>query len=72
MLVIGGGSGGLALAQEAAKYNKKIAIFDFVTKSPFGTTFRFFLKKLQTSYSPFRWGIGGTCLNVRNFSFKSN
>lgn len=46
--MIGGGSGGLACAQEAFKYNKKIAVFDFVQKSPLGTT----------------WGLGGTCVNV--------
>ena len=39
LLVIGGGSGGLALAQEAAKIDpsKKIGVFDFVTPSPQGT-----------------------------------
>jgi len=50
LLVIGGGSGGLALAQEAARKdpNKKIGVFDFVSPSPQGTT----------------WGLGGTCVNV--------
>jgi len=50
LLVIGGGSGGLALAQEAAKIDpkRKIGVFDFVTPSPQGNT----------------WGLGGTCVNV--------
>ncbi|XP_022188668.2 thioredoxin reductase 1, mitochondrial isoform X2 [Nilaparvata lugens] len=49
LVVIGGGSGGLACAKEAAtKYNKKVAVFDFVVPSPLGTT----------------WGLGGTCVNV--------
>ncbi len=48
LLVIGGGSGGLALSQEAAKFGKKIGVFDFVKPSPIGTT----------------WGLGGTCVNV--------
>eukprot|EP01116_Phalansterium_solitarium_P024190 TRINITY_DN8789_c0_g1_i3.p2 TRINITY_DN8789_c0_g1~~TRINITY_DN8789_c0_g1_i3.p2 ORF type:complete len:204 (+),score=88.00 TRINITY_DN8789_c0_g1_i3:184-795(+) len=48
LIVIGGGSGGLALAQDAAKYDKKVAVFDFVKPTPLGTT----------------WGLGGTCVNV--------
>jgi len=48
LIVIGGGSGGLACAQEAAKYGVKVAVFDFVKPSPQGTT----------------WGLGGTCVNV--------
>ena len=43
LIVIGGGSGGLACAQEAAKYGVKVAVFDFVKPSPQGTT----------------WGLGG-------------
>jgi hypothetical protein len=43
LLVIGGGSGGLACAKEAAKLGKKVALLDFVTPSPVGTT----------------WGLGG-------------
>jgi thioredoxin reductase (NADPH) len=46
--VIGGGSGGLAAAKEAAKYGKKVALCDFVQPTPMGTT----------------WGLGGTCVNV--------
>ena len=34
LIVLGGGSGGLAASQEAAKYGKKVAVFDFVTPSP--------------------------------------
>jgi len=49
LVVIGGGSGGLACAREAATdTDKKVAVFDFVKPSPQGTT----------------WDIGGTCVNV--------
>jgi pyruvate/2-oxoglutarate dehydrogenase complex dihydrolipoamide dehydrogenase (E3) component len=48
IVVIGGGSGGLSCAKEAASFGKKVAICDFVVPSNFGTT----------------WGIGGTCVNV--------
>jgi len=48
LLVIGGGSGGLACAKEAAKLGKDVCIIDLVTPSPQGT----------------RWEIGGTCVNV--------
>lgn len=48
LLVIGGGSGGLAISQEAAKFGVKVGVFDFVKPSPVGTT----------------WGLGGTCVNV--------
>ncbi|XP_043679595.1 thioredoxin reductase 1, mitochondrial isoform X2 [Vespula pensylvanica] len=47
-LVIGGGSGGLAAAKEAVELGAKVAVLDFVTPSPKGTT----------------WGLGGTCVNV--------
>lgn len=46
--VIGGGSGGLATAKEAALFGAKVAVADFVKPSPQGTT----------------WKIGGTCVNV--------
>jgi pyruvate/2-oxoglutarate dehydrogenase complex dihydrolipoamide dehydrogenase (E3) component len=46
--VVGGGSGGLAAAKEAANLGKKVALCDFVQPTPFGTT----------------WGLGGTCVNV--------
>ncbi|XP_043498283.1 thioredoxin reductase 2, mitochondrial isoform X1 [Polistes fuscatus] len=48
LLVIGGGSGGLAAAKEAVGLGAKVAVLDFVTPSPRGTT----------------WGLGGTCVNV--------
>jgi len=48
LIVIGGGSGGLACSKEAARLGKKVALLDFVKPSPLGTT----------------WGIGGTCVNV--------
>ena len=48
VIVIGGGSGGLAASKEAAKLGLKVAVYDFVTPTPIGTT----------------WGLGGTCVNV--------
>lgn len=48
LAVIGGGSGGLACAKQAASHGAKVCVFDFVTPTPSKTT----------------WGIGGTCLNV--------
>lgn len=48
LVVIGGGSGGLACAKEAARLGRKVACLDFVTPSPRGST----------------WGLGGTCVNV--------
>ena len=48
LFVIGGGSGGLACAREAAALGASVALCDFVNPSPQGT----------------RWGIGGTCVNV--------
>ncbi|DAZ95855.1 TPA: hypothetical protein N0F65_009129 [Lagenidium giganteum] len=48
LVVIGGGSGGLACSKEAAKYGKKVCVLDYVKPSPSGTT----------------WGLGGTCVNV--------
>lgn len=48
LIVIGGGSGGLAASKESAKLGKKVAVLDFVTPTPIGTT----------------WGLGGTCVNV--------
>jgi len=48
LIVIGGGSGGLALAKDSAKYGAKTALLDFVNPTPKGTT----------------WGLGGTCVNV--------
>lgn len=48
LIVIGGGSGGLSAAKEAAKIGQKVACLDFVKPSVQGTT----------------WGLGGTCVNV--------
>lgn len=48
LVVIGGGSGGLACAKEAKNLGAKVAVLDYVTPTPLGT----------------KWGIGGTCVNV--------
>uniref|UniRef100_A0A915K3F6 thioredoxin-disulfide reductase (NADPH) n=1 Tax=Romanomermis culicivorax TaxID=13658 RepID=A0A915K3F6_ROMCU len=48
LVVIGGGSGGLAASKRAAIKGKKVAVLDFVKPTPIGTT----------------WGLGGTCVNV--------
>jgi thioredoxin reductase (NADPH) len=48
LVLIGGGSGGLAASKEAARLGAKVAVFDFVQPTPIGTT----------------WGLGGTCVNV--------
>lgn len=48
LVVIGGGSGGLACAKEAVALGAKVAVLDFVKPSPQGT----------------KWGLGGTCVNV--------
>mmetsp|Transcript_8169 Transcript_8169/g.13207 ORF Transcript_8169/g.13207 Transcript_8169/m.13207 type:complete len:506 (+) Transcript_8169:863-2380(+) len=47
-IIIGGGSGGLACSKELTRLGCKVAVFDYVTPSPPGTT----------------WGLGGTCVNV--------
>lgn len=49
LVVIGGGSGGLAASKEAVQNGaSKVAVLDFVKPSPAGT----------------KWGLGGTCVNV--------
>lgn len=50
LLVIGGGSGGIACSKEAGLIlgPKKVALLDFVKPTNHGT----------------KWGIGGTCVNV--------
>lgn len=48
LVVIGGGSGGLAASKEAARLGAKVAVLDFVRPTPYGS----------------HWGIGGTCVNV--------
>ncbi|XP_076870244.1 thioredoxin reductase 3 [Brachyhypopomus gauderio] len=48
LIVVGGGSGGLACSKEAAALGKKVMVLDFVVPTPRGTS----------------WGLGGTCVNV--------
>ena len=48
LVVIGGGSGGMAASKEAAKLGARVCVLDYVKPSPLGTT----------------WGLGGTCVNV--------
>eukprot|EP00588_Corethron_pennatum_P015510 CAMPEP_0194265108 /NCGR_PEP_ID=MMETSP0169-20130528/446_1 /TAXON_ID=218684 /ORGANISM="Corethron pennatum, Strain L29A3" /LENGTH=626 /DNA_ID=CAMNT_0039005509 /DNA_START=30 /DNA_END=1910 /DNA_ORIENTATION=+ len=48
LLVVGGGSGGLAASKEAVKHGARVAVLDFVKPSPAGSV----------------WGLGGTCVNV--------
>jgi thioredoxin/glutathione reductase (selenoprotein) len=48
LVVIGGGSGGLACSKEAQKLGAKVAVLDYVKPSPAGS----------------KWGLGGTCVNV--------
>jgi thioredoxin reductase (NADPH) len=51
LVVIGGGSGGLAASKEAKQLlgpGGKVCVLDFVKPSPAGST----------------WGLGGTCVNV--------
>lgn len=48
LVVVGGGSGGMAAAKKAAELGQSVALFDFVKPSTQGTT----------------WGFGGTCVNV--------
>lgn len=48
LVVLGGGSGGLSAAKEAAQLGAKVAVLDYVTPTPIGT----------------KWGLGGTCVNV--------
>lgn len=48
VVVIGGGSGGLAASKKASAFGRKVAVLDFVNPTPTGT----------------QWGLGGTCVNV--------
>mmetsp|Transcript_2678 Transcript_2678/g.5064 ORF Transcript_2678/g.5064 Transcript_2678/m.5064 type:complete len:640 (-) Transcript_2678:453-2372(-) len=48
LLVVGGGSGGLAASKEAASKGARVTVLDYVKPSPAGST----------------WGLGGTCVNV--------
>ncbi|CAN0530252.1 unnamed protein product, partial [Scytosiphon promiscuus] len=51
---IGGGSGGLAGAKEAARLGQRVACLDGVKPSAMGS----------------QWGLGGTCVNVGCISKK--
>jgi len=48
LIVLGGGSAGLACAKDAVTLGAKVACLDYVKPTPNGT----------------KWGIGGTCVNV--------
>ncbi|KAH8419575.1 hypothetical protein KR222_006965 [Zaprionus bogoriensis] len=48
LIVLGGGSGGLACAKEACECGARVLCFDYVKPTPAGT----------------KWGVGGTCVNV--------
>ncbi|EDV29780.1 uncharacterized protein TRIADDRAFT_19325 [Trichoplax adhaerens] len=48
LIVVGGGSGGLACSKEAAEQGLTVALLDFVKPTPLGCS----------------WGLGGTCVNV--------
>ena len=48
LLILGGGSGGLAASKEAARLGARVAVLDYVKPSPAGS----------------KWGLGGTCVNV--------
>ena len=50
LIVIGGGSGGMACAKEAGKMGVSVLMLDFVEPSP---------SSLRST-----WGLGGTCVNV--------
>ena len=49
LIVIGGGSGGLACAKQASSLGKSVIVLDYVKPSP---------RTLA------KWGLGGTCVNV--------
>eukprot|EP00939_MAST-03C_sp_MAST-3C-sp1_P001821 g1821.t1 len=49
VIVVGGGSGGLACAKTLGDIGARTAVLDFVKPSTFGKT---------------TWGLGGTCVNV--------
>eukprot|EP00656_Telonema_subtile_P011987 TRINITY_DN1600_c0_g1_i1.p1 TRINITY_DN1600_c0_g1~~TRINITY_DN1600_c0_g1_i1.p1 ORF type:complete len:497 (+),score=168.84 TRINITY_DN1600_c0_g1_i1:188-1678(+) len=48
LIVLGGGSGGLAASKAAAELGARVAVLDFVVPTGHGT----------------KWGLGGTCVNV--------
>ena len=57
LLILGGGSGGLAASKEAAALGAKVAVLDYVKPSPAGS----------------KWGLGGTCVSyeIYNMTFLS-
>uniref|UniRef100_A0A8I3NDK7 thioredoxin-disulfide reductase (NADPH) n=1 Tax=Canis lupus familiaris TaxID=9615 RepID=A0A8I3NDK7_CANLF len=61
LIVIGGGSGGLACAQEAAILGKKVMVLDFVVPSPQGTswvkhTWETMTEAIQNHIGSLNWG----------------
>ncbi|XP_070573284.1 thioredoxin reductase 2, mitochondrial-like isoform X2 [Ptychodera flava] len=60
LVVIGGGSGGLACSKEAAQFDKKVLVMDYVDPSPQGM----YILLLHPSPQGTKWGLGGTCVNV--------
>ncbi|OAF72171.1 GRase [Intoshia linei] len=48
VIIIGGGSGGLAASSRAASFGFRVAVIDYVQPTQHGT----------------KWGVGGTCVNV--------
>ena len=48
VIIIGAGSGGLALSKEASKLGQTVLVLDYVTPTPQGT----------------KWGLGGTCVRT--------
>ena len=48
LIILGGGSGGLALSKEASSFGQKVLLMDYVETTPHGSS----------------WGLGGTCVNV--------
>ena len=50
LIVLGGGSGGLACAKEVGKIGESVLLLDFVAPAP---------SSLRST-----WGLGGTCVNV--------
>lgn len=53
VVVIGGGSGGLATARESARLGAKVALLDYVFPSP-----------IHASRNNSNTGLGGTCVNM--------
>jgi hypothetical protein len=59
LIVIGGGSGGLACSKEAQKLGAKVAVLDFVKPSPAGNNFEFYFPFIvDVNYYRFQVGIG--------------